>query len=152
MLPGKQPLTVFSPCLPPSSSRCRSSAAIGAAGRRHRSSGGRTLPSPICCERPRGRTGSGATSPTASTASKPTAALLRAWASAPGLFDFLLIGPDGRHYWLELKRGQGPLSAAQEQFRQELVERAVVHGIARSFDDAVACLRDWSVLRPLKVQ
>ena len=60
--------------------------------------------------------------------------------------------PDGRHYWLELKRAKAPLSEAQERFRQELVDRTVVHGIARSFDDAVACQRDWSVLRPLKVQ
>ena len=42
--------------------------------------------------------------------------------------------PDGRHYWLELKRAKAPLSEAQERFRQELVDRTVVHGIARSFD------------------
>ena len=60
--------------------------------------------------------------------------------------------PDGRHYWLELKRAKAPLSEAQERFRQELVDRTVVHGIARSFDDAVACLRDWSVLRPCRVK
>ena len=30
--------------------------------------------------------------------------------------------------------------------------RTVVHGMARSFEDAVAWLRDWGVLRPLKVQ
>ena len=58
----------------------------------------------------------------------------------------------GRHYWLELKRGRAPLSAAQEQFRQELLERSVTHGIARSFDEAVATLRQWAVLRPCRVQ
>ena len=68
------------------------------------------------------------------------------------MFDFLLIGPDGRHYWLELKRGPAPLSEAQERFRRELVERTVVHGVARSFEDAVAWLRDWGVLRPVRVQ
>ena len=31
--------------------------------------------------------------------------------------------PDGRHYWLELKRAKAPLSEAQERFRQELVDR-----------------------------
>ena len=55
--------------------------------------------------------------------------------------------PDGRHYWLELKRAKAPLSEAQERFRQELVDRTVVHGIVRSFDEAVACLKTWDVLR-----
>ena len=82
--------------------------------------------------------------------SKATAALLWRMGIRPGLFDFLLIGPDGRHFWLELKRGKAPLSPAQEQFRQELVERDVVHGVARSFDEAVACLRLWDVLRPCR--
>ena len=81
-----------------------------------------------------------------------TAALLKRMGVRPGVFDFLLIGPDGRHYWLELKRGKAPLSEAQERFRQDLVERTVVHGVARSFDDAVACLRDWGVLRGVRVQ
>ena len=84
--------------------------------------------------------------------SKATAALLQRMGVRPGLFDFLLIGPDGRHFWLELKRGRAPLSEAQERFRQELVERSVVHGVARSFDEAVACLREWDVLRPCRVQ
>ena len=55
-------------------------------------------------------------------------------------------------YWLELKRGRAPLSPAQERFRQELVERTVVHGVARSFEDAVAWLRDWGALRRIVVQ
>ena len=84
--------------------------------------------------------------------SKPTAALLQRMGVRPGLFDFLLIGPDGRHYWLELKRAKAPLSEAQERFRQDLVERTVTHGIARSFDGAVSSLREWGALRPLKVQ
>jgi hypothetical protein len=84
--------------------------------------------------------------------SKQTAALLQRMGVRPGLFDFMLIGPDGRHFWLELKRGRAPLSEAQERFRQELVERSVVHGVARSFDDAVSCLRGWGVLRGVTVQ
>ena len=75
--------------------------------------------------------------------SKATAALLQRMGVRPGLFDFLLIGPDGRHYWLELKRAKAPLSEAQERFRQDLVERTVTHGIARSFDGAVSSLREW---------
>jgi hypothetical protein len=84
--------------------------------------------------------------------SPATAALLQRMGVRPGLFDFMLIGPDGQHFWLELKRGRSPLSPAQERFRQELVDRSVTHGVARSFDEAVATLREWGVLRPLKVQ
>jgi hypothetical protein len=37
--------------------------------------------------------------------SKQTAALLQRMGVRPGLFDFLLIRPDGWHFWLKLKRG-----------------------------------------------
>ena len=84
--------------------------------------------------------------------SKATAALLQRMGVRPGLFDFMLIGPDGRHFWLELKRGKAPLSEAQKQFLGELAVRDVTHAVARSFDEAVATLRQWAVLRPLKVQ
>ena len=77
-----------------------------------------------------------------------TAALLKRMGVRPGAFDFLLIGPDGRHYWLEFKRGpRAPLSEAQQQFREGLFSRSVPHGVARSFDDAVAWLKTWDVLR-----
>ena len=46
--------------------------------------------------------------------SKQTAALLQRMGVRAGLFDFLLIGPDGRHYWMELKRGRAPLSRGAE--------------------------------------
>ena len=71
----------------------------------------------------------------------------------PGVFDFLLIGPDGRHHWLELKRGGAPLSAAQERFRRELVERDVTHGGGPQLRRGRrrACV-EWNVLRPCRVQ
>lgn len=81
-----------------------------------------------------------------------TAALLSRMGVKAGAFDFLLIGPDGTHYWLELKRGLGaPLSAAQKEFRAELVKRHIPHAVAYSFDDAVAWLRSWKVLRELTI-
>ena len=48
--------------------------------------------------------------------------------------------------------GRAGESERLERFRRELVERTVVHGVARSFEDAVAWLREWGVLRPLRVQ
>ena len=50
------------------------------------------------------------------------------------------------------QRGALVKSERLERFRRELVERTVVHGVARSFEDAVAWLREWGVLRPLRVQ
>jgi hypothetical protein len=39
-----------------------------------------------------------------------TGALLQRMGVRRGLFDFLLISPDGVHFWLELKRGSAPLT------------------------------------------
>ena len=69
-----------------------------------------------------------------------------------GVSDFVLVGPTGTHHYLELKRGKAPLSEAQEQFLGELAVRDVTHAVARSFDEAVACLREWDVLRACRVQ
>ena len=81
-----------------------------------------------------------------------TAALLSRMGVRPGVFDFLFIGPDGTHYWLELKRTKSsPLSDAQKLFRAELVKRHIPHAIAYSFDDAVAWLKSWKVIRDLTV-
>ena len=82
-----------------------------------------------------------------------TGALLARMGVKPGVFDFLLIGPDGTHHWLELKRARNaPLSKAQLEFRAELIRRNVPHAIAYSFDDAVAWLKSWRVLREVHVQ
>jgi hypothetical protein len=84
--------------------------------------------------------------------SDATASLLKRMGVMPGAFDFLLIGPDGQHHWLELKRGRAVLSVDQQQFLRNLAARRVPHAIARSFDEAVAALKSWDVLRPIAVQ
>jgi hypothetical protein len=81
-----------------------------------------------------------------------TARLLKRMGLRPGMFDFLLISPAGRHHWLELKRGTAPLSEAQRGFRDLLAQRGVPHAVARSFDDAVSWLKIWEVVRPIDVQ
>jgi hypothetical protein len=81
-----------------------------------------------------------------------TAQLLKRMGVLSGAYDILLIGPTGRHYWLELKRGNAPPSAAQVWFGTELRSRNIPSAVARSFDDAVAWLKTWDVLRPLAVQ
>jgi hypothetical protein len=71
----------------------------------------------------------------------------------PGWFDFLLIAPDGRHHWLELKRNvaSAKLTEAQAAFMGELIRRGVPFAVCRTFDDAVGVLRDWGALRGLTV-
>ena len=71
----------------------------------------------------------------------------------PGAFDLLLIGPDGVHRWMEIKRAAGRrLSPAQQRFADELERRGVPHAVASGFDQAVEVLQSWGVLRPCRVQ
>jgi hypothetical protein len=65
----------------------------------------------------------------------------------------LLIGPDGVHRWMEIKRSAGGrLSPAQERFAAELQRRGVPYAAASGFDQAVEVLQSWGVLRPCRVQ
>jgi hypothetical protein len=83
-----------------------------------------------------------------------TGALLKRMGLQPGMFDFVFIGPTGVHHWLELKRGaSASMSLAQIRFRHELQVRSVPYGVARSYDEAVAFLTQWGVIREgVKVQ
>jgi hypothetical protein len=83
-----------------------------------------------------------------------TAGLLQRMGVLPGVFDFVFIGPTGVHHWLELKRGaSASMSLAQIRFRHELQCRNIPYGVARSFDEAVAFLTQWGVIREgVKVQ
>lgn len=76
-----------------------------------------------------------------------TGALLKRMGLKPGWLDLLLIAPDGIHHWLELKRGKAPLTDDQEAFLGALRARGVPCAVARSFDEAIAQLRDWGALR-----
>jgi hypothetical protein len=75
-----------------------------------------------------------------------TAALLQRMGLRRGLADFLFIAPDGRHCWLELKRGSAPLTADQQAFAEHLRQGGVPHFVARDFDSAVAQLKQWGAL------
>jgi hypothetical protein len=50
--------------------------------------------------------------------SKETARLMKALGVLPGVFDLLLICPDGRHMWLEAKADAGKLSPEQQWFQE----------------------------------
>ena len=78
--------------------------------------------------------------------SKETAELLQRMGLRPGIADFLLINPAGTHHWLELKRGNNPLSPAQDEFETMCVERGIAHAVARSYEQAVKQLQQWGAL------
>ena len=78
--------------------------------------------------------------------SEKTGALLKRMGTQRGMLDFLLIAPSGAHHWMELKRGNAPLTDAQKAFIEQLDHRGVPHAIARSYDDAVQQLKTWGVL------
>jgi hypothetical protein len=76
-----------------------------------------------------------------------TGALLKRMGNKPGFFDWLLIGPDGTHHWLELKRGNTPLTPAQKYFQIQMNMRGVPCAVARSYEAAETQLKAWGVLR-----
>jgi hypothetical protein len=78
---------------------------------------------------------------------KETAALLKDMGLQPGWPDFVLIGPDGQHYYLELKRGRQALTEAQRQFQIDMNMRGVPCAVARSERDALIQLREWGAIR-----
>jgi hypothetical protein len=67
--------------------------------------------------------------------SKETARLMKALGVLPGVFDLLLICPDGRHMWLEAKSDAGRLSPEQQWFKNELILRGVPYVVFRNLAD-----------------
>jgi hypothetical protein len=67
--------------------------------------------------------------------SKETARLMKALGVLPGVFDLLLICPDGRHMWLEAKSDAGRLSPEQQWFQGELILRGIPYAIFRNLAD-----------------
>lgn len=65
----------------------------------------------------------------------------------PGVPDILLIGPDGQHYWLELKTKYGRVTDAQLAFGAFLTECGVPYRIAYGYDDAIRAFKDWGAVR-----
>lgn len=86
--------------------------------------------------------------PSGELRTEKTGALLKRLGLKPGMPDLLFIGPDGRCYFLELKRGRlGRFSLAQELFGSLMLARGVPYAVARSFAEAEAQLRAWGVLK-----
>jgi hypothetical protein len=67
--------------------------------------------------------------------SKETGRKLKAAGVMPGVFDLVMIGPDGRHFYLEAKSQTGRLSESQETFKSELIVRGVPYVVFRNLAD-----------------
>jgi hypothetical protein len=67
--------------------------------------------------------------------SKETGRKLKAAGVMPGVFDLVMIAPDGRHFYLEAKSQTGRLSPEQQWFQGELILRAIPYVIFRNLAD-----------------
>jgi hypothetical protein len=63
-----------------------------------------------------------------------------------------VLPPDGRLCGLELKRPDGRLSEAQKTTHAQLAAAGALVEVAYGFDEAVAVLRRWGVLRADKIR
>ena len=66
-----------------------------------------------------------------------------------GLPDFWLIDPQGRNYYIELKRGRlGVVSEGQQEFGDLCRSRGIPYALCRSFNEAADQLQAWGAIRP----
>lgn len=71
---------------------------------------------------------------------------LKAMGVRSGISDLVLIGRDGRAYFLEIKTEKGRLSDSQRAFMAICDNNDWPYGIARSVDDAIRFVRAWRVV------
>lgn len=72
-------------------------------------------------------------------------ARLKAMGLRAGLSDTVLIGPDCRAYFLEIKTPTGRLSESQKKFEALCIKRGWPYAVARSVDEAVAIVKKWGL-------
>lgn len=65
----------------------------------------------------------------------------------PGVPDLILIAPDGRHYYLEIKTKYGRLTHDQIMFGAELDGRGLHWQVAWNYKEAIDILRRWGAVR-----
>lgn len=74
------------------------------------------------------------------------AARLKAMGLRSGISDLILIGQDGRAYFIEVKTETGRLSESQKRFQAYCATRGWIYGIVRSVEDAIAFCREHGLL------
>lgn len=76
-----------------------------------------------------------------------TAAKLKAMGVRRGWPDLLLISPEGRPHFMELKRPGARLTADQASFLAWCRVHDVQHAVCRTIDEALTTFDSWSCLR-----
>lgn len=77
----------------------------------------------------------------------PTGERLKRQGLHKGWPDYLFISPTGQLHCLELKRGRAPLTPEQEGFRDFCKAHGVPWIVARSYDEAIAAVTKWGLLK-----
>jgi hypothetical protein len=81
-----------------------------------------------------------------------TAGKLKGMGVKPGFFDLLFLSPEGRYFWLELKRVPTKrLKGDQLRFQQWLDQHSLPYAVAWTTDQAYAALERWGALRIQRV-
>jgi len=62
----------------------------------------------------------------------------------PGCPDIVVLLPDGRTLWIEVKSAKGVLSQPQKDFKKKCDERGIPHLIAHSWDDVAQYLKNFT--------
>jgi hypothetical protein len=76
-----------------------------------------------------------------------TAAMMKRSGQQAGWSDFILLSPCSLAHFVELKRKGGAVSPAQQAFADYCNAYGYPHAIVYSFDDAIAVLKHWRVVR-----
>lgn len=74
------------------------------------------------------------------------AARLKAMGLRSGISDLIIIGQDGRAYFMEVKTETGRLSESQKRFQAFCQSKGWIYGIVRSVDDAISFCKKYQLL------
>jgi len=76
-----------------------------------------------------------------------TAGRLKRMGVQKGWHDFILLSPQGRAHFLELKRKGGSLTDEQCELAEWMRHAGYPFAMADNYNDAVIALRDWGAVR-----
>ena len=80
-------------------------------------------------------------------ASIPNAGAMGQYGLTPGLPDLLVIGPDIRTAFIELKTNKGKVSDAQRAFGELCMGNGILYAITYGRDEPIELLRAWRIVK-----
>lgn len=70
---------------------------------------------------------------------------LKATGLRAGVADLVVMGQDGKAYFMEVKTPMGKLLESQKAFKKICESRAWPYAVVRSIDDALECIKTWGL-------